>query len=89
MITDQYRAYTSVKAFIRHLVINHRKGHAKGQVHTNTIEGFWAGVKRAWYGTHHHYSLFWMPLFIAEACWKYNNRRNADAFATFMAECAV
>ena len=47
----------------------------------NTIEGFWALVKRAWYGTHHHYSEKYMPLYIAEACWKYNNReKNGEAF---------
>ncbi len=24
-------------------------------IHTNTIEGFWSLLKRAWYGSHHHY----------------------------------
>ena len=30
--------------------------------YTNTIEGFWSLVKRAWYSTHHHYSVKYMPL---------------------------
>jgi hypothetical protein len=32
-------------------------------------------VKRAWYGTHHHYSVKYMSLYISEACYKYNNRK--------------
>lgn len=89
LLTDQFRSYHSVRSFIRHIAVNHRLGWGQGNIHTNTIEGFWAGVKRAWYGTHHHYSREWMPLFIAEACWKYNHRKSADAFAVFMAGCVA
>ena len=28
-----------------------------------------------------------MPLYIAEACWKYNKRRDTNAFGTFMLGC--
>ena len=55
-----------------------------GWLHTNTIEGFWALIKRAWYGSHHHYSRKYMPLFIAETSWKYNERKNPDVFGTFL-----
>ena len=64
-----------------HAVINHSLSYVEGWVHTNTIEGFWSLLKRAWHGTHHHYSEKYMPLYIAEACWKYNNRENnGEAF---------
>ena len=39
------------------------------------IEGSGRSLSGAWYGTHHHYSEKYMPLYIAEACWKYNNGR--------------
>ena len=52
-----------------------------GAIHTNTIEGFWAIIKRAWYGSHHHYSRKYMPLYIAESCYKYNRRSSTTAFA--------
>jgi len=39
------------------------------------IEGFWATVKRSWYGQHHHYSKKFTPLYIAESVFKYNNRK--------------
>ncbi len=67
-----------------HAVICHAEAYADGVIHTNSIESFWAIVKRAWYGTHHHYSRKYMPLYIAEACYKYNRRRSATAFGDSM-----
>lgn len=61
--------------------------YADGETHTNSIEGFWSLLKRAWYGSHHHYTKGYMPLFVAESCWKYNQRRNADPFAFFVKGC--
>ncbi len=41
---------------------------------------FGAIIKRAWYGSHHHCSRKYMPLYIAEACYKYNRRTSQTAF---------
>ena len=87
LITDEYGAYNAVRSHVQHAVINHSVAYADGETHTNTIEGFWSLLKRAWYGSHHHYSSHWMPLFIAEANWKYNHRSNKDAFGAFMRGC--
>ena len=87
LITDEYRAYRSVRKTIRHAVINHSEAYADGDTHTNTIEGFWALLKRAWYGSHHHYDKTYTPLYVAEACWKYNHRKDDNAFGSFMREC--
>ena len=57
------------------------------QTHTNTIEGFWALVERAWIGQHHHYSVKYMPLYLAEACFKYNHRGRKDGFENSIAIC--
>ena len=84
LITDEYRAYKAASPLMRHAVINHSKQYADGLTHTNAIEGFWSLVKRAFHGQHHHYSKNHLPLHIAEACWKYNNRRNDHAFSTFL-----
>ena len=35
-------------------MIQHSKRYADGVIHTNTIEGVWSLLKRAWYGSHHH-----------------------------------
>jgi len=86
LITDELNLYKAATQYNR-AVINHSVAYADGETHTNTIEGFWATVKRAWYGSHHHYTKRYMPLFIAESCWKHNQRRNPDAFSTFVRGC--
>ena len=87
LITDEYKAYNAAKANYRHAVINHSVAYADGETHTNTIEGFWALIKRAWYGSHHHYSRHWMPRFVAESSWKYNHRVDKDGFGSFLRGC--
>ena len=86
LITDQYKAYSGVKKTFRHAMIDHSKTYVDGSTHTNTIEGVWSLLKRAWYGSHHHYSEKYTPLYVAEACFKYNNRKS-DAFSNFMVGC--
>ena len=80
LITDEWPGYNQISAAMRSARINHKVHYADGQTHTNTIEGFCALVKRAWYGQHHHYSRKYMPLYIAEAVYKYNQRKNFDSF---------
>lgn len=84
LITDEWNGYNRVNRTMLHAVVNHSVEYANGLAHTNTIEGFWALVKRAWYGSHHHYSRKYMPLYIAEACYKYNRRASGTAFADSM-----
>ncbi|MFC0634687.1 IS1595 family transposase [Brevundimonas balnearis] len=87
LITDELSSYNAAGAIFQRAVINHKEAYAFGETHTNSIEGFWSLIKRSWYGSHHHYTRRFMPLFIAETCWKYNQRRNDDAFGTFMRGC--
>ena len=84
LITDEYRAYRVVSKFVNHGVIKHKERYADGMTHINTIEGFWANLKRAWFGTHHRYSKNYTPLYVAEACYKYNHRRNPNIFGSFL-----
>jgi len=74
LITDEFKGYNRVGEARLHATITHAVEYANGILHTNTIEGFWSLVKRAWYGTHHHYSTKYMALYLAEACYKYNQR---------------
>lgn len=82
LVTDENSAYEQVGKTMNHSVIRHKESYVNGLIHTNTIEGFWSLVKRAWYGQHHHYSKKYIALYISEACFKYNNRSNNGAFAT-------
>lgn len=75
LITDEFGGYDRVCETMLHARISHAVEYVNGPIHTNTIEGFWALVKRAWYGQHHYYSKKYMSLYISEACYKYNQRR--------------
>ena len=68
-----------MSAKMRHATTNHAKHYAD-----RTIERFWSLAKRAWYGSHHHYSRDWASLYVAEACYKYNIHRNKNRFAGFI-----
>ena len=85
LITDEYRAYNVVRGVVKHAVIKHKERYADGMTHINSIEGFWSSLKRAWFGSHHHYSKNYTPLYVAEACFKYNHRKDRNAFGSFLA----
>jgi transposase-like protein len=85
LMTDEFTGYRLIGRQMAHATINHGERYADGLTHTNTIEGFWSLVKRAWYGQHHHYSVKYLPLYIAEACYKYNHRKSANGFGQMMA----
>lgn len=90
LVTDEYSGYSRAGKLMTHVQVDHSAGYVDPldkAIHTNTIEGFWALIKRAWYGTHHHYSRHWMPLFIGEACWKYNHRNIDNSFDVFLHAC--
>lgn len=71
-----------------HGVVDHQaREYVVGAIHTNTIEGFWSQLKRAIIGTHHKVSSKYLPLYVAETQFKYNNRKNADIFSTALARC--
>ena len=75
LMSDDFRGYRQMRNFVsQHDIINHHYEYVRGDIHTNTIEGFWANLKRAHYGQHHHYTRRYSHLYIGEACFKYNNR---------------
>jgi ISXO2-like transposase domain len=66
---------------------NHRKQYVVGAVHTNTIEGFWSTFKRGEVGTFHKMSARYMPLYVAEFQFRYNNRGNPEILGTKIGGC--
>ena len=85
LMTDESNLYNRVE--MEHESVNHQECFVDGVIHTNTIEGFWSLLKRAWFCSHHHYQRKYTPLYLAEAAFKYNHRKNKRIFATFMRGC--
>ena len=82
-MTDEYHGYRQFASMMKHEVINHQEQYVEGDKHTNTIEGFWSLLKRAWYGSHHNYTTGYTPLYVAERCYVYNNRHLYTIFSKF------
>ena len=90
LMTDEYNVYKPTESYLQLKIINHRrKEYVNGDIHTNTIKGFFSLLKRAYNGTHHSYSVTWLPLYLREACYKYNNRNNQNLFFDFLDECII
>jgi len=81
LITDQYRGYCHVSKFMEHRTVNHSIWWVDGETSTNTIESFWALLKRGIVGQFHKVSLKHLPMYIDEFCYRYNNRKTADLFS--------
>jgi transposase-like protein len=88
LCTDDYGGYNRLHHAYPHGVIDHSTGHhVVGAIHTNTIEGFWSIIKRGVVGTFHKVSKKYLPLYVAEFQFRYNNRMNSDIFGTAIAGC--
>ncbi len=84
LITDQYKGYNGMKKIIEHIKIDHSKLYSYNGVNTNTIESFWAIVERGIMGQYHHVTLKYLPKYVVEFCFKYNNRNYDDMFDTLV-----
>lgn len=81
VFTDELRSYDGIASMpgknFRHRRINHStRVYVRGNVHTNTIEGFWSLVKRGIGGVYHQVGLSYLQSYLNEYAWRYN-RRNA------------
>lgn len=88
LAADEHSGYRRLKADYKHGSVSHQKGnYVVGAIHTNTIEGFWSIFKRGVVGTYHKVSKKYLPLYVAEFQFRYNNRDNADIFGEAIRGC--
>src|SRR6202048_2612266 len=88
LCTDQWAGYRSLDKDFPHSTVDHARGqYVVGAIHTQTIEGFWSIFKRGVVGTFHKMSRKYMPLYVAEFQFRYNNRENEDIFGTAIRGC--
>jgi transposase-like protein len=76
--TDTAHVYGAL-AQEHHTVNHHEKVFVSGDVHTQTIDGFWSLVKRGIGGTHHAVSPKWLQGYLNEYVWRYNHRDDGRA----------
>ena len=80
LVTDGFGGYKDLgKYFKRHVILNHSKNIRRiGEYHTNTIEGFWAMLKRAIVGQYHKISPVHLQEYLDEIAF---NRSYAIGFS--------
>lgn len=89
--TDELLSYNTL---LRHGYQHRRIPHAKkvyvmGDVHTNTIDGFWSLVKRSLSGVYHSVSAKYLQSYLDEYSFRYNHRSDyCPMFTTFLSQVA-
>jgi len=89
--TDEWSSYRQLgKRGYFHRRIHHASGvYVSGDIHTNTIEGFWSLVKRGIDGVYHAVSAKHLQGYLNEYAWRYNRRNDARAqFETLILRAA-
>jgi transposase len=76
VFTDEFPIYDRLGARVKeHKRINHTaKVYVMGDIHTNTIEGFWSLVKRGIGGVYHSVSQKYLQTYLDEYSFRYNRR---------------
>ena len=87
LMTDESRYYTNVgKEFAAHETVSHARGeYVRGDVHTNTIEGFFSIFKRGMRGVYQHCKEKHLHRYLAEFDFRYNTRKLTDWERTILA----
>ena len=83
--TDEHGGYDAIEVYGRkHAVVKHGQGeYVRGNVHTQNIESVWSLLKRGVIGTYHNVSKKYLPLYLAEFSFRFNN--NPDIFGMAIA----
>jgi transposase-like protein len=77
--TDEWLGYKNLHKIFDHRVVNHKSHqYVDGDVHTNTLEGFWAMLKRGIRGVYHNMSARHIQNYIDEFVFRYNTRGKSE-----------
>lgn len=90
MVTDQLNPYVHANQELNfqggHESVNHSAGeYVRGDVHTNTVEGFFSLLKRGIIGTFHAVSREHLHRYVGEFVFRYNTRKNNDGERVILA----
>ena len=79
--TDEHGTYSILKSLgYKHKKVNHKQNqYAIGNIHTNTIEGYWSQLKRSIKSTHTHVSKKYLEHYAEEFKYRYNRRQFPDS----------
>jgi transposase-like protein len=79
LYTDEATAYAGLDQHFIHEAINHAEAYVRENVHTNSMENFWALFKRCIKGTFVHVAPFHLQRYVDEEVCRFNARKTDDA----------
>ena len=87
LMTDELRSYEKIGSmYADHKSISHGRGeYAVGDVHVNTVEGYFSILKRGVTGVYHHVSRVHLHRYLQEFDFRYNTRDISDSARTVRA----
>ncbi|MEX0781883.1 MAG: IS1595 family transposase [Dehalococcoidia bacterium] len=79
--TDELKSYDALttRGYAHSRVQHKERVYVSGDVHTNTIEGFWSLLKRGIGGVYHSVSAKHLQGYLNEYAWRYNHRDDRRA----------
>jgi transposase-like protein len=91
LMTDYAAIYDSIgPEFRSHETVNHSADeYVRGKIHTNTVESYFAILKRQMYGTHHAVSEQHLQRYVSEVAFKWNTRTALEFTDTMRANEAL
>lgn len=80
MFTDESRLYTGADGYVmEHHTVHHASGeYVRGNIHTNTIEGYFSIFKRGMKGVYQHCDEKHLHRYLSEFDFRYNHRTKDD-----------
>jgi transposase len=84
VFTDEYKAYNGLgkKGYTHRRIKHHARVDGDGDVHTQTIDGFFGLFKTGVRGAHHAVSHKWLQGYLNEWTWRYNRRESETPMFT-------
>ena len=92
IFTDEFRLYGGLgRTFAGHFTINHSdRIYAQGNIHTQTVDGFFSLVKRGISGVYHAVGRKNLQSYVDEYAFRYNHRNDSEPlFKVFLSRVQV
>jgi transposase len=78
IMSDEARHYWLLHRLgYNHQSVNHQKTYVMGEVHTNTIEGFWSQLKNGIKGVYKHVDAKYLGSYVDEYAFRYSHRKDS------------
>jgi transposase len=89
VFTDDFASYDGlgVRGYKHHRIQHSAKVYVVGNIHTNTLEGFWSLVKRGIAGVYHSVGRHYLQTYLNEYSFRYNRRFDTQPmFTSFLCQ---